>query len=693
MKKLFTLILCAAVCRAFAQSGAEKDIKEQLWTKASPEFKVTKVPEQWKNESAVILAFKRDYVLDFATKMTGVMNVNRFYVQKVNVHVRIKLLDKAAVNTYSELAFDNKNIRTNIFGRSSEYSFMAAKIIKPNGTEKEVNFSDAVKTDIGSSKDLKIPIPNLEPGDILDYYFAAKSESLSKPVISDTDLLERKHPIVKAIYRFSIPHQFQFKSVSFNEAPEFDREEVDKDVVYTLTDEMRSKAPDLLWEYEYRTSPSFGYRISADDYSTPKSSANSLLDRFLLNTTDVGFIEDYINGNFKKITDQKKIVTEVVHLLNNPIYKKAYFNIDQDDPLEAAFPGDLYFALLNKYFQKKKIGHDVLIVPSRTYGSFSDIMNLESCDLMIRVNTKPAIYIQRPGPFTIPGDIPATFEGMDVAQKSFQTASGPNLMPVSSAADNSTATNLTLVIDSEDNSKIDVKRDVIAKGHNKTFEQYLIFTNYDYLKEYDLPKYQVESSRKLKGLISDYNKEKNKFEQRKTQDYNERDQRIKQSLESEMDVKLSDYRNLQIKNIGMWYDKPVTEYSDEFVIENIVKKAGPNSIVDIGKLIEKQSEVPEEQKTRTRDVYMSNPRTYTYEIEFTIPAGFTVEGVENLRKKTEGEQGGFISEARMEGSILKITTKKYYTKNHYTSAEWPKILEFLKSSVDFYNAKILLKKA
>ena len=142
----------------------------------------------------------------------------------------------------------------------------------------------------------------------------------------------------------------------------------------------------------------------------------------------------------------------------------------------------------------------------------------------------------------------------------------------------------------------------------------------------------------------------------------------------------------------MWFDKPNTEYSDEFVIENIVKKAGPNTIVEIGKLIEKQSEVPEDQKKRTRDIYMSNPRSYTYEIAFNIPAGYKVEGIENLTKKTEGALGGFVSEAHLEGSVLKIKTKKFYTKNHYSADAWPKILEFLQSSVDFYNAKILLKK-
>jgi Domain of Unknown Function with PDB structure (DUF3857) len=681
MKNLFTLILCMGLQQVFSQTQIEKDLKTEIWTNTESEFKTAQVPDQWKNESAIILALKRDYLCEYRSHN---------YQEKVTVHYRIKLIDKAAVNTFSELAFDdNSGIKSK---RASTYSVMGAKVIKPNGNEKEVDLTTAVKSDLGSSREMKMPIPNLEPGDILDYYFVSKEENPLLPYFSDIDILEKRYPIVTATYRFTIPKQSEFVSLSFNGAPTFKKEVLEDKYIYTLRDEMRSKAPDALWEYEYRTSPHIRYRITHGQYADTKTKARNTLERFQINMSDVGPLIDFMDGNFKKEKDDKKILCEVVHALNNPIYKKLYFNIQQHNPLEAGEPGDLYFALINKYLVRRKIGHEVLIAPSREFGSFADIMSLGQCDLMIRINTDPPFYIQRPGPFSVPGEIPATFEGMEMVRESFNTESGINTLPVSSAEDNLTATILKLDFNEEDNSKINVHREVRATGHSKLFHQYMVYTNYDYLKEYDQPKYQVQSSHRMRSLLNDYNEEKKKFEQRQVQDYNERDQRIKHSLETEMDVKLADYKNLQIKNIGMWYDKPNTEYSDEFTIENIVKKAGPNIILELGKLLEKQTEVTDEQKIRTRDVNMSNARSFTYSMALTIPTGYSVEGIENFNKKVESEFGGFVSEAHIANNVLMVTTKKYYTKNQYTPEAWPKITEFLTAAVDFYNAKILLKK-
>jgi hypothetical protein len=46
-------------CALFSQT--EKKIKEQMWEEAPAEFKVTKVPDKWKNESAVLIAVSREH--------------------------------------------------------------------------------------------------------------------------------------------------------------------------------------------------------------------------------------------------------------------------------------------------------------------------------------------------------------------------------------------------------------------------------------------------------------------------------------------------------------------------------------------------------------------------------------------------------------------------------------------------------
>jgi hypothetical protein len=298
------------------------------------------------------------------------------------------------------------------------------------------------------------------------------------------------------------------------------------------------------------------------------------------------------------------------------------------------------------------------------------------------------VYIQRPTPFSLPNDIPYAYEGSEAISK-FATKYS---MTVSEVDQNNTATVLRVAVNPEDMGQLKIERNVVAKGHNKIAHQYLIFTNYDYMKAYDLPKYQVQSSKLMKGILKEFNMEKTKYEQRITQDYNDRDERIKKELESQMEVKVADYKNLSVKNIGMWDAEPNTEYTDEFTLENLTKKAGKNLIVEIGKLIEKQTEIKDDQKIRSRDVYMGFPRSFNHEITFKVPAGYTVEGLENLNKKTENTTGGFISSASAAGGIVTIKTSKFYKNNTYTSAEWKQLTPFLTAANEFYTAKILLKK-
>jgi hypothetical protein len=682
--KRFFLVLTFAIAghHIVAQKDLDSQLKFQIWEHASPEFKTTAVPEKWKYESAVVLAFEHEYIGEFSYTTQ---------VEKLNMHIRIKLLDKAAVADFSELSFDDKTVRTTKFGRPSAYRVMAIKVIKPTGSEKEVDLSTAVKADVSSSKELKIPVPNLEVGDIVDYFVAFKTESSGSPDSGDEILFQGKYPIISYVVKFQIPRGYELYSTPYNGAPDFKKEIIDNDQVYTLKREMQEKDPDVLWSYDYRTSPHIRYRFaSAGGKPNVKRNAELLLSAFNgPNPMDAGYIEDYLGKNLKKDRDPKNIANEVYYLLRNPIYKHAYFEIDQSDPLNYYYTPNKFYFLIDRILDEKRIDFEIILVPSRAYGPVPSLTNFSSCDFIVKIKSDPPIYLERPNPFSIPNEIPYMIEGMEGVSSIAQISYKP--IPVSTYEQNSTATTIDASFAPGDFSKMNVKRKVVAKGHTKTSHQYMVFTNYDYLKEYDQPKYLVESSRVMGNLIKEYTKEKTKFEQRKTQDYNERDKRLKEDIERDMEVKPSDY-SLNVKSIGMWHTSPDTEYEDAFTLENMGKKVGPNIIFEIGRFIGKQTEVEEHQKERTVDIHMDYPRMFTQEIVFTVPAGYNVEGVESLNKTIESDAGGFISTAELNGSTLIIKTKKYYTKNTYPAADWPKITAFLNAAVDFYGAKILLKK-
>jgi hypothetical protein len=97
--------------------------------------------------------------------------------------------------------------------------------------------------------------------------------------------------------------------------------------------------------------------------------------------------------------------------------------------------------------------------------------------------------------------------------------------------------------------------------------------------------------------------------------------------------------------------------------------------------------------TRTADIYMPYTRSFNEDVIITIPAGYTVEGLENLNKNITNQTGGFISEATLNGNQLVIKTQKWYIHNFEPAKNWDMMLEFLEAAYQFTQEKVLLKKA
>ena len=156
---------------AFAQNanrGKAEDYKKEMWQSADPAFMVKDVPEKWKGESAVVIA---QYIAYEYKKPPILLQLyeNEIY------HRRIKLLDKAAVESYSEFEFPEDIF---LHRAGSLYFYVGIKIVKPGGSENIVDISKAVeikqKSGREENKYKKLAIPDLEVGDILDIYLCSE---------------------------------------------------------------------------------------------------------------------------------------------------------------------------------------------------------------------------------------------------------------------------------------------------------------------------------------------------------------------------------------------------------------------------------------------------------------------------------------------------------------------------------------
>src|SRR5690606_30061489 len=130
------------------------------------DFAVTTIPDKWKNQSAVIIA-KSNLLSYRKAVLLSALNHNQYY------HNRIMLLDKSAVEEYAQFSLPGSRVG----GVGTKYlTYAGFKIIKPDGREMEVSLNDLVKEEqkFNSStfERYKLAIPNLEIGDILDYYMA-----------------------------------------------------------------------------------------------------------------------------------------------------------------------------------------------------------------------------------------------------------------------------------------------------------------------------------------------------------------------------------------------------------------------------------------------------------------------------------------------------------------------------------------
>jgi hypothetical protein len=137
---------------------------------------------------------------------------------------------------------------------------------------------------------------------------------------------------------------------------------------------------------------------------------------------------------------------------------------------------------------------------------------------------------------------------------------------------------------------------------------------------------------------------------------------------------------------------PVFQYSESFVLNNLVKKAGNNYIIDAGKLTGSFYKLEDKDRKRTLDVYMPCARSFKYTISIAIPPGYSAKGMEELTTKKANKTGSFSSSAVVSGNNLVITVNRVYTNNFEKAADWPLLTELIDAASNFNSAKILLEK-
>lgn len=759
MKRLKLLCVVALLIPGFtlfAQQDESKDyakIKEELNEKIfgadDPYFKDNTIPDQYKNESAVILAQKHSIESDSRYKFRVFGHSGVKYNFFDIFRKKILINDQSALDEYSEINFTKLQSKSwSAIGKLKNYTFINIQVIKPGGRVKSVNVNESEVTikDEKNEKTNKIAIPDLGIGDIIDYYVANYyQEDADAAVTPLTYVLGDDYPIMKYIISLQFDARIAVEYQAINGAPDF---KISPDAdgnghVLNMLVKNIPKIKGLIWSSAYRQLPiiRLNYKrgklmrqgmAAINEGQVVKATADRYPD--LIEETMATALnevcyygpensrlywnarsgikkawKDYIEKHPR--ADKPDSIAGFVFRYVN--WKDAYENFDlQSNYNNAYYPVDLreqvfrivkFAYILSVDF---KTNLEVLVACGKTDYARDNLFSIGDLSLLVRTTGARPQYFSFADNFDFQNTIPYYLEGQQAKVYPFDTKqsfrksllyvekkeSSVITLPVSDYKFNHETETITAKLDATNQQIVTVTRKVNSAGYLKKDAQASL-TIYEEMAQQtgagvgitdDLVTQNSNKGRTGKRIEDELKSLLEKARTKHKEDF-------EKEIERTYSTKAKELKSYKINNFGVQANAPF-EFEEEFDMDGWVKKAGNNYIIDIGKMISGQLEIKKEQRDRTKDIYMPFPRSFSYHVEFTMPDGYAVEGVDKLNMKTENETGAFVSVAKKEGGKLIIDINKYYVNSFEPVAKWPSLLSFIDKANEFNQQKILLKK-
>lgn len=711
------IIFICLIISASLQAQDNLKIQNLFWGKDDIHSKTIEVPAKWKNESAVII-----YKLDFFDYHKFGKNVNYTSAKRI----RVKLQDEAAVKEFSEFTFTERFISSKGWTMRRGTNSIGLKIIKPDGKE---TILDVSKEAVSMDAEKKIAIPNLEIGDIVDYYL--HSEEPFKSILEvGFDPVETTlgdvYPIMDYKLTFQTENDFFVNFNTYNGAPELKQIPTKNsgERIYELnaTDIEKNDFP--RWFYPLVELPCYKFQVFFARSGKFEERATAFLsdkEKIIKSTVTKEDIFNYYDskflaeGNVTQINswlkgktfknDEDKI--RQVYYFTRHQYFTQYVEAFVAKEANIFYPFELYpnavFFNTEEHFirhfmnflKKNDISYDIVVATSRFDGDIKDLLIQKNVSILLKVNTANPLYLEFFTPFTSADQFNYNLENtkaylLEVSKGKKIIDAEMITLPGSTKNDNINKT-ITKLNFQDDLTSFQVARDNSFFGHYKVSFQNDLLYFFDYVYE-DYKKYETTSLMELvknKNKRAQYTKEfdaiiaKSKENQKKS---------FINSIQSEFEIEVEDYA-MEVKNTGRFGKNEPMQYTETFVIkDHFVKKAGNNIIVELGKFLTSQIEISKKEIDRTNNIYMTFPRQIEQEIQLEVPPGYSVSGLEKFNKKVENQTGGFISTAVQEGNKIVIKTTKYYTNYYEPNSNWKKMIDFLEVAYQFTQEKVLLKK-
>jgi len=600
---------------------------------------------------------------------------------------------------------------------------------------KEINNDDIVLTrNDATQKEAKLAIPDLQVGDIIDYFIAKQqniAQTSSGKIAAYTFTLFDDSPIMYYSIHFEIGKKYAVEYRCYNGAQEFKRStgEDHDNILDIVQKNIPSYSESGLWTAPYRQLPiirmnilvgamgGYGRRDTRDPGEVYKNqSADEFIDETKkeiayskkLNSRysiDMQILEEY----YKNVMKNKKNMT-ADSLLREMYYMyrfRSWVDVGTGDFESVINRHDisrneaLIVFNFGYFLNLADIDNKLVLLTAARQPRMNEIMSNAEINFLLSAQGSDLRLFSFDDMYAPSYTVPYYYENARQAitldlkgSKEYNPkdfAEGKVDLSSTTADKNARIEKLNISF-SPNESLLNLNRNTTLKGHYKqdVQKQLILFEDYH------------AAERKLFGVKQTLfdqmtgNKKTKKFGEELQTAFDQARAKNKDAFIAEakdwFEQEVTGLTDHKVVNMGVRHTNPDFVYASKFKLDGLVKKAGNNYIIDIGKIQGSPLQIKPDQRKRTLDIYMPFARSLTTEIAFQIPEGYTVEGVAALNKKVENETGHFIAEAASDGTTVTIKIRKSYNHVFEPVGNWDKLLAFIDAANEWYNTKLLLKK-
>lgn len=679
-------------------------VRQEVWSSTPADFQKRTVPDRYKNASAVILSYYRELSTDYYRKATADLVLNLRLTRQIDCtdmeRMLIQINDKKALKDYSEFTFKTKSRKWTWGYHHKTQTVLGIRVIKKNGNVQEESLDDYVDVKEGKNdKDLsqKIAVPGLEVGDCIDVFSLDQIDTQEQQLDPFYFVLRQDEPVLYTKVHCVLDQSLATVYRTMNGAPDFTQTtDKDKNAVLDMVMDKPVDAESSIWYNSLEQSPFI------EMYITPTKAKVAVVEKAMR--------QKGVRGN----PDVTPILQDDWKLLKSYVSKGGYspaglpstyksvFKSAKKEGMSAEEKADRIYSFeyvsggaSQRVFNTvanylRKLGVEIEMGITTPFGALpvDKLINYNSTSWFFRLKGTDVYYF--PGTYPkVASEIPYIYQG----RKAYMQDSEEQItIPVSQAEDNKSVNDMVVKLDG---TKLDISRKVTYSGEQKMYGQSLVSPDntlfgssqleayWRYLKYDDKDPYSCytkKESAELKGAFNEYRKNAIDPFKAEISSYHDGDP-----------VQVGGYG---VDCVGIRRDSSNFVYHVDYVMDGMVKRAGNNYLLSVGKLIGSSLKLEGKDRERIDDVWRKMAFVDEWNIEIPLPQGYKVsaEALKKIETSVANECGEFTVKATAGNESVKVYVRKCFAHRVEPVSNWSKLLALVDACSAFTDKQMVIAK-